>query len=215
MRSKRHGCQKSENDLWDALTALDGGAQASLFAHLCASFAVNAVHEPANPLQSGSRLPPMAFARVSTRPMCWRASVGLDMVQAGWRPTVDNYLGRVTKPRILDAVRQAKGEVVGATDRPSEEGRHAPGRLNDFWMAPGWLPEPLRLLDPDAASEQERGGPAARIPRRRGGSGDRRRRRSATSRRGTVIIWGRAALAVPRLLGTGVRWSPFLWERRR
>lgn len=28
---------KSENDLWDALTALDGGAQASLFAH-CASF---------------------------------------------------------------------------------------------------------------------------------------------------------------------------------
>ncbi len=38
---------KSENALWDALTALDGGAQASLFAH-CASFAANAVYEPAN-----------------------------------------------------------------------------------------------------------------------------------------------------------------------
>jgi ParB family transcriptional regulator, chromosome partitioning protein len=37
-------------------------------------------------------------------------SVGLDMVQAGWKPTVDNYLGRVTKPRILEAVREAKGE---------------------------------------------------------------------------------------------------------
>ncbi len=32
------------------------------------------------------------------------------MVQAGWKPTIDNYLGRVTKPRILEAVREAKGE---------------------------------------------------------------------------------------------------------
>jgi ParB family transcriptional regulator, chromosome partitioning protein len=29
---------------------------------------------------------------------------------AGGRPTVDNYLGRVTKTRILEAVREAKGE---------------------------------------------------------------------------------------------------------
>lgn len=43
---------KSENDLWDALTALDGGAQASLFAH-CASFAVNAVYQPANRYNQG------------------------------------------------------------------------------------------------------------------------------------------------------------------
>ena len=28
------------------------------------------------------------------------------MVAAGWRPTVGNYLGRVTKPRILEAVRE-------------------------------------------------------------------------------------------------------------
>jgi len=38
---------KDEKDLWDTLTALDGTAQASLFAH-CASFAVNALCEPAN-----------------------------------------------------------------------------------------------------------------------------------------------------------------------
>ena len=37
-------------------------------------------------------------------------AVGLDMVEAGWKPTVDNYLGRVTKARILEAVREAKGE---------------------------------------------------------------------------------------------------------
>ena len=38
-------------------------------------------------------------------------AVGLDMVDAGWRPTVENYLGQVTKPRILEAVREAKGQV--------------------------------------------------------------------------------------------------------
>ena len=36
-------------------------------------------------------------------------AVDLDMVAAGWTPTVDNYLGRVTKARILAAVREAKG----------------------------------------------------------------------------------------------------------
>ncbi len=37
----------SEKDLWDTLAALDGNAQAALFAH-CASFAVNALDEPVN-----------------------------------------------------------------------------------------------------------------------------------------------------------------------
>jgi hypothetical protein len=31
---------------------------------------------------------------------------GLDMAAAGWKPTVDNYLGRVPKARILEAVRE-------------------------------------------------------------------------------------------------------------
>jgi hypothetical protein len=38
--------------------------------------------------------------------------VGLDMAEAGWTPTVDNYLGRVTKPRIIEAVREAKGDAT-------------------------------------------------------------------------------------------------------
>ena len=37
-------------------------------------------------------------------------AVNLDMAAAGWSPTVDNYLGRVPKARILEAVREAKGE---------------------------------------------------------------------------------------------------------
>jgi hypothetical protein len=39
------------------------------------------------------------------------------MVEAGWRPTVDNYLGRVTKPRILEAVREAIRNAPAADSR--------------------------------------------------------------------------------------------------
>jgi ParB family chromosome partitioning protein len=35
---------------------------------------------------------------------------GLDMVASGWRPTTANYFGRVTKARIVEAVREGAGE---------------------------------------------------------------------------------------------------------
>jgi ParB family chromosome partitioning protein len=73
------------------------------------------------------------------------------MVQAGWRPTVDNYLGRVTKPRILEAVREAKGESsaqlidhLKKADMAKEAERLLDGS--------GWLPEPLRLIDSNPSS---------------------------------------------------------------
>jgi ParB family chromosome partitioning protein len=76
-------------------------------------------------------------------------AVGLDMVEAGWRPTVDNYLGRVTKPRILEAVREAKGEQsaqlidhLKKADMAKEAERLLEGT--------SWLPEPLRI--PEAAA---------------------------------------------------------------
>lgn len=151
---------KSENDLWDALTALDGGAQASLFAH-CASFAVNAIYEPANRYNQGRVSAHGVRTRLDQADMLARA-VELDMVRAGWRPSVDNYLGRVTKPRILDAVREAKGESsaqlidhLKKADMAKEAERLLDGS--------GWLPEPLRLVDPDAAPmEQE--GEAGQLP---------------------------------------------------
>ena len=135
---------KSEDDLWDALTALDGAAQASLFAH-CASFAVNALYEPANRYNQGRVSAHGVRTRLDQADVLARA-VGLDMVQAGWRPTVDNYLGRVTKPRILEAVREAKGEPsaqlidhLKKADMAKEAERLLDGS--------GWLPEPLRLVD--------------------------------------------------------------------
>ncbi|ODM73411.1 ParB/RepB/Spo0J family partition protein [Bradyrhizobium elkanii] len=143
---------KSENDLWDALTVLDGAAQASLFAH-CASFAVNAVHEPANRYNQARVSADGLSSRLRQADVLARA-VGLDMVQSGWRPTVDNYLGRVTKPRILEAVREARGESsaqlidhLKKTDMAKEAERLLDGSV--------WLPELLRLVDATAASTEQ------------------------------------------------------------
>jgi len=87
-------------DLWDFLIGLDRDSQAALFAH-CASLTVNAVHEPWT----------RKTYRIDNADRIAEA-VGLDMTAAGWSPTVDNYLGRVTKARILEAVREAKGDAA-------------------------------------------------------------------------------------------------------
>jgi len=131
---------KSEDDLWDALTAFDGDSQAALFAH-CASLSVNVVKEPWNrrpeALEHGDQL-----AR----------DVNLDMAAAGWAPTVENYLGRVPKVRLIEAVREAKGEKsarliehLKKTEMAKEAERMLAGA--------GWLPEPLRLGPFDVATD--------------------------------------------------------------
>jgi ParB family chromosome partitioning protein len=139
---------------------LDGTAQACLFAH-CASFAVNALYEPANRYNRARVSAHGVRTRLDQAGILARA-VGLDMVQAGWRPTVDNYFGRVTKPRILEAVREAKGESsaqlidhLKKADMAKEAERLLDGS--------GWLPEPLRLVDvAPAPAEQE--GEAGALP---------------------------------------------------
>lgn len=151
---------KDEKALWDALTALDGTAQASLFAH-CASFAVNALFEPANRYNEGRVSARGVQTRLEQADVLGRA-VGLDMVQAGWKPTVDNYLGRVAKPRILDAVREAKGEPSAQLIDHLKKGDMAKEaeRLLD---GSGWLPEPLRL-DDVASEPAESQGEAGPLP---------------------------------------------------
>jgi len=70
-----------------ALMALDAESRAALFAH-CAAVTVNAVAD------AFSRSP----RRLVHADQLARAT-GLDMA-VSWQPTVDNYLGRVTKARI-------------------------------------------------------------------------------------------------------------------
>jgi ParB family chromosome partitioning protein len=72
------------------------------------------------------------------------AVVGLDLIEAGWRPTVDNYLGRVTKARILEAVREGKGEMAAQLIdhlKRADMAKEAERLLADT----DWLPEPLRV----------------------------------------------------------------------
>ena len=141
---------KEEGDLWDALIAFDAAEQSSLFAH-CASFGVNALYEPANRYNVGRVSAHGVRRRLDQADVLARA-VGLDMVAAGWTTSVDNYLGRVTKPRILEAVREAKGESsVQLIDhlKKGDMAREAERLLKDT----GWLPEPLRLAETDAASD--------------------------------------------------------------
>ena len=125
------------------------------------SFAVNAVYEPANRTNQGRVSAHGVRTRLDQADVLAHA-VGLDMVQAGWRPTVDNYLGRVTKPRILEAVREAKsGQSVQLIDhlKKGDMAREAERLLDGT----GWLPEPFRLVEVDAAG-QDAAGEAEALP---------------------------------------------------
>jgi ParB family chromosome partitioning protein len=122
---------KESADLWDALAEWDTDSRSALFAHVV-SLSVNAVHEAWNRR-------PRAFAHADQL----ARAVDLDMAAAGWKPTVDNYLGRVTKARILQAVAEAKGQRAADRIEHLKKGDmavEAEGLLGDT----GWLPEPLR-----------------------------------------------------------------------
>lgn len=70
-------------------------------------------------------------------------AIDLDMVAAGWAPTVDSYLGRVTKARILLAVEEARGSRAATGLDHLKKGEMAE-RAEALLAGSGWLPEPLR-----------------------------------------------------------------------
>ncbi|MEO1200187.1 MAG: ParB/RepB/Spo0J family partition protein [Pseudomonadota bacterium] len=122
---------KQAEDLWHVLSEFDGNTLAALFAH-CVSMTVNAVQEPhyRKPRQ-------IAHAGVLA------ATIELDMAKAGWTPTADSYLGRVTKAQILAAVREAKGDK----DADRIAGFKKPEMVEaaeELLAGTGWLPQPLR-----------------------------------------------------------------------
>jgi len=131
--------------LWDWLVTLDEASRMALLAY-CVSYGVNALYEKAD-RYGGAVSAHGVQQRLAQADRLARA-VGLDMVEAGWTPTVANYLGRVTKPRILEAVREAKGEQASQLIDHLKKGdmaKEAERLLADS----GWLPEPLRLTDID------------------------------------------------------------------
>ncbi len=121
---------KDTGELWVSLEAFDADSRHALFAH-CVSLSVNAVHEAWNRR-------PKAFAHADRLAQ----AVDLDMA-ASWTPTAANFLGRVTKARILQAV--AEGRDRRAADRIEhlkkvEMATEAEALLSGS----DWLPEPLR-----------------------------------------------------------------------
>ncbi|MFG1433015.1 ParB N-terminal domain-containing protein [Xanthobacter sp. V2C-8] len=147
-RHERWGDHVPADDeaLWDWLVALDDSNRMELLAH-CISYGVNALYERPNPY-SGSGVSEHGLkVRLAQADRLARAT-GLGMAEVGWRPTVGNYLGRVTKARILEAVREGAGErAMQLIDhmKKGDMAKEAERLLADT----GWLPEPLRLTGAD------------------------------------------------------------------
>jgi ParB family chromosome partitioning protein len=91
--------------LWTFVTELDHDSRMALFAH-CVALTVNAV-----------KLPWERRSRTMATADKLAEAVSLDMT-GYWRPTVRSYLGRITKARILEAVREAVSDE--AADRMAQ-----------------------------------------------------------------------------------------------
>jgi ParB family chromosome partitioning protein len=137
--------------LWDWLAVLDDTSRMTLLAH-CVSYGVSALYEKPNPYGGNGVSQHGLDVRLAQADRLARAT-GLDMIKVGWRPTVGNYLGRVTKPRILQAVREGAGEQAAQLMDHLKKGdmaKEAERLLADT----GWLPEPLRMVDEAEAPAQ-------------------------------------------------------------
>ena len=135
-----------EDALWDWLATLDDASRLALLAH-CVSYGVNALYERLNPY-SGSGVSQSGLDRRMAEADRLARATGLDMVEVGFRPTVENYLGRVTKPRILAAVREGAGERAAQLIDHLKKGDMAK-EAERLLANSGWLPEPLRLVEQD------------------------------------------------------------------
>ncbi|HEX5957947.1 MAG TPA: ParB N-terminal domain-containing protein, partial [Hyphomicrobiaceae bacterium] len=149
----RHGAwlaqlPKDPADLWDVLSGLDSDSRQALFAH-CVGLTINAIYQPYDRR-------PKAIAHADRL----AEAVRLDMAEAGWRPTAATYLGRVTKARILEAVREAKGEQAAQLieDLKKADMAREAERLLD---GTGWLPDLLRLRVADAPESPNAAAPEA------------------------------------------------------
>jgi ParB family chromosome partitioning protein len=122
---------ENARDLWDFLVSLGQEERRALLAQLV-SMTVNAVIEPRNPGRDRVRHADQLAEMLN-----------LDCVQAGFTPTVENYLGRVTKAEIIAAVTEACGEETASllADLKKKEMAVEAERL---LAGTGWLPAPLR-----------------------------------------------------------------------
>jgi len=123
-------------ELWAFVAELDHDSRLALFAH-CIALTVNAVRLPWDRR-------PRAVATVDRL----AEAVSLDMT-GYWRPTVRSYLGRVTKARILEAVRE--GVSAEAAERLTDMKKIDMAEAAEQLLIPtDWLPVLLRTAKPVA-----------------------------------------------------------------
>ena len=122
-------------DLWSFIAGLADEKRIALLAH-CASRTVNALRLPwdrkPRSLQTADRL---------------AGALVLDMAK-DWTPTVDSYLGRVTKAHIVEAVSEGVSEDAArriADMKKSDMVQAA----EELLAGTGWLPPVLRTPKPD------------------------------------------------------------------
>lgn len=126
-------------DLWPFVVALDHDSRMAIFAH-CAASTINAVKLPRDHR-------PRALATADSL----AEAVGLDMT-GYWRPTVRTYLGRITKARILEAVRE--GVSAEAADRIADMKKpDMAGTAEQLLASTDWLPAVMRT--PQTAPQDE------------------------------------------------------------
>ncbi|WP_229195414.1 ParB/RepB/Spo0J family partition protein [Bradyrhizobium acaciae] len=115
------------NTLWEFLGTLSLAEQIDLLAH-CASLALDTIQLPKQRRRHNGD----AVA----------AAIGFDMA-AAWEPTPENYLGRVSKERILEAVRE--GASVEAADNIAGLKKQAMAEAAATRLrGKGWLPSVLK-----------------------------------------------------------------------
>jgi ParB family chromosome partitioning protein len=121
---------KAADDLWAFVEGLSISELLDLLAH-CASLTVNAVRAPFD-------RKPGAWAHAD------RLAEAVDLDMTGyWTPTAASYLGRVTKGRIAEAVREAVSEE--AAERISGLKKPEMAEQAEALLAgTGWLPSLLR-----------------------------------------------------------------------
>jgi ParB family transcriptional regulator, chromosome partitioning protein len=123
-------------ELWAFVAELDHDSRLALFAH-CIALTLNAV-----------RLPWDRRHRAVATVDRLAEAVSLDMT-GYWRPTVRSYLGRVTKARILEAVRE--GVSAEAAERLTDMKKIDMAEAAEQLLIPtDWLPVLLRTAKPVA-----------------------------------------------------------------
>jgi ParB family chromosome partitioning protein len=116
--------------LWTFVAELDHDSRMALFAH-CVSLTVNAV-----------KLPWERRSRTQATDDKLAEAVSLDMT-GYWRPTVRTYLVRITKARILEAVREGVSDE--AADQMVNMKKQAMAEAAEQVLAAtGWLPVLMR-----------------------------------------------------------------------